>query len=89
MNKPDELATILNPPGEKPETVVKRLSKGRCLLAADVMENPANHTLKVNKRSLKDIVNEVIDEITSETQDEIVRISPDMNLGLYSPFQVA
>lgn len=38
MNKPNELAAIPHPPGEQPETVVKRLSKGRCPLAAYVMD---------------------------------------------------
>ena len=38
MNKPDKLAAIPHPPGEEPETVVKRLSKGMCPLAADVMD---------------------------------------------------
>ena len=41
MNKPDELAALPHPPGEQPETVDKRLSKGRCPLAEDVMENGA------------------------------------------------
>lgn len=58
-----------------------------------IINNPANYKMVENKRTMKDIINEVIDEfLTNEigdgTIDDSIPITPDMNLGEFSPLQL-
>lgn len=49
------------------------------------IENP---NLKENKRNTKKIIKEVIDDfIKNKIKDDVINITPDMNLGLASPFE--
>lgn len=58
-----------------------------------VMSNPSNY-VNEGKRTMKDIINEVIEEfIASETgmnvgNNKDIEINPNMNLGKYSPLQL-
>ena len=58
-----------------------------------IISNPVNYKIVENKRTTNDIINEVIDEfLTNEigdgTIDDSIPITPDMNLGEYSPLQL-
>lgn len=58
-----------------------------------IISNPVNYKMVENKRNIKDIINEVIDEfLTNEigdgTIDDSIPITPDMNLGEFSPLQL-
>lgn len=57
-----------------------------------IINNPANYKIVESKKCTKDIVKEVIDEfITNEVvgmnDNDCVLITPDMNLGTFSPLQ--
>ena len=58
-----------------------------------IISNPSNYRMEENRRTMKDIINEVIDEfLTNEigdgTIDDSIPITPDMNLGEFSPLQL-
>lgn len=56
-----------------------------------IINNPANYKIVESKRGTKDIVKEVIDEfIANEVagKDDSISITPDMNLGQYSPLEL-
>lgn len=58
-----------------------------------IINNPANYKIVENKKDTKDIIKEVIDEfIANESvgmnNDDCVSITPDMNLGTFSPLQI-
>ena len=58
-----------------------------------IMNNPANYRVMESKRSTKDIIKEVIDELMRNefrgANNDSVEITPDMNLGEYSPLEIA
>lgn len=58
-----------------------------------IMNNPANYKVMESKRSTKDIIKEVIDELMRNefrgANNDSVEITPDMNLGEYSPLEIA
>ena len=57
-----------------------------------IMNNPANYRIVENRRTTKDIISEVIDEFVSNKlrrgNDDSVEITPDMDLGKYSPLEI-
>lgn len=58
-----------------------------------IISNPSNYRMEESRRTVKDIINEVIDEILSNeigdgTIDDSIPITPDMNLGEFSPLQL-
>lgn len=57
-----------------------------------IMNNPANYRVMESKRSAKDIIKEVIDELMRNefrgANNDTVEITPDMNLGEYSPLEI-
>lgn len=57
-----------------------------------IINNPANYRIVESKRGTKDIIKEVIDEFIANevngiNNDDCVSITPDMNLGTFSPLQ--
>jgi hypothetical protein len=58
-----------------------------------IIRNPANYRMVENKRSIKTVIKEVIDEFMqnefrgANNMDDSVEINPNMNLGLQSPLE--
>lgn len=58
-----------------------------------IINNPSNYKIVENKKKVKDIIKEVIDEFIANevngiNNDDCVSITPDMNLGIFSPLQI-
>ena len=55
-----------------------------------IINNPANYRMEENKKNHKSIIKEVIDEYMQNQfgADDSVEITPDMNLGEYSPLEL-
>ena len=56
-----------------------------------IMNNPANYRIVENKQTAKDPINEVIDEFINKmfsSGDDTIEITPDMDLGKYSPLEI-
>lgn len=59
-----------------------------------IIQNPANYRMKENKINLKTIIEGVIDEFMENefkgaNNNDSVEITPDMNLGKYSPLELS
>lgn len=59
-----------------------------------IIQNPANYKMKENKINLKTIIEGVIDEFMDNefrgaNNNDSVEITPDMNLGKYSPLELS
>lgn len=60
-----------------------------------IMNNPNNYRMKENKMNIKTIVESVIDEFMqnefkgANNMDDSVEITPEMNLGEFSPLEIA
>lgn len=57
-----------------------------------IINNPANYKMMENKRTTKDIIKEVIEELISNefkgAENDSIEITPNMNLGKYSPLEM-
>lgn len=59
-----------------------------------IMNNPSNYKVMENKRTTKEIIREVIDELMrnefrgADNFDDSVEIDPNMNLGMISPLEI-
>jgi len=57
-----------------------------------IMNNPNNYRMEENRKTAKTIIREVIDELMNNefrgTDNDTVEITPDMNLGKFSPLEV-
>lgn len=62
--------------------------------ADKIISNPSNYRIVESKREMKDIIKEVIDEFIENEgnikniDNDSIEITPNMNLGLYSPLQI-
>ncbi len=60
---------------------------------AKIMNNPANYKIMENRKSIKHIIREVINELMGNefngaNNEDTIEITPDMNLGEFSPFEL-
>lgn len=57
-----------------------------------IMNNPNNYRMEENRKTVKAIIREVIDELMDNefrgAENDTVEITPDMNLGKFSPLEV-
>ena len=57
-----------------------------------IMDNPNNYRMEENRKTAKSIIREVIDELMNNefrgADNDTVEITPDMNLGKFSPLEV-
>ena len=51
------------------------------------LKNPAFMT-ENKRRNINDIINETFNRFINEKLTNIIEITPDMDLGAYSPFQI-
>lgn len=79
--------------GDLKRAVKKKFPKISDEALDKILSNPANYKVMENKKSIKQIIKEVVDEVLAReinsmnSVDDSVEISPKMNLGKYSPLE--